>query len=446
MPLPRPLVAIVGRPNVGKSSLFNRFMGERIAIVEATAGVTRDRLQMPARFEEPDLDFDVMDTGGIGIVDRADLGDSVEYQVMTGLESAELVLFLVDAREGLTLLDERVAKLLRKSGSQIIFAANKCENRSAESNLSEFHSLGLGGPLPLSAQEGRGMVDLLEEMAGVLPPGEAVEEHVDGALRIAVLGRRNTGKSSFVNQLLGEQRVIVSDIAGTTRDSVEVAFEWKGNPVKLVDTAGIHRRAKISTAVEYFSLTRSDQAIRRAHVALLFLDLTQLPARMDQEIGRTVNDRYKPVVVVGTKWDLAPEVTVSSFRDWISRKLPHLSQAPLHLVSNTEGKGLDMVMSSAMKLHQSAGKVIGTGELNRAVQATFGRLRFRGRGEKPRVFYATQLKSHPPSFLLFVNRKKLFEKEVIRAVGKALQKDLGLLGIPIRLVLRERKRSPSKRG
>ncbi len=446
MEIERPLVAIVGRPNVGKSSLFNRVMGTRMAIVEPTAGVTRDRLMMPVSMANPDLEFNLMDTGGIGIVDDMNLGESVEYQVMAGLEEAAMVLFLVDAREGLTLLDERVATLLRKADRPVMLLANKCEGRKAELNLGEFLALGLGDPHPLSAQEGRGMSDLYDQLCGVLPKAEDVAKVHDGALRLAVLGRRNTGKSSFINRLVGEQRVIVSDIPGTTRDAVEVDFEWKDQPVRLVDTAGVHKRSRVANAVEYFSLTRSDQAIRRADVSLLFLDLTQLPARLDQELGRTVNDRYKPVVVVGTKSDLVPDMTVPDFRDWISKKLPHLSRSPLHLISNTEGRGLGAVMASVFKLREESLRRVSTAQFNKALVTTFTKLRFRGRGEKPQAFYGTQIREEPPTFLLFINRKKLFEKEVVRSVSRELSAQLGFKRVPIRLVLRERKRSPSKRS
>ncbi|MBC8327676.1 MAG: ribosome biogenesis GTPase Der [Planctomycetes bacterium] len=441
----RPLVAIVGRPNVGKSSLFNRLLGERRAIVEPTSGVTRDRLVLPVSFEHPPLAFDLMDTGGIGLVDRADLAESVELQVLTGLHLSTAVLFLVDAREGLTLLDEHVAGLLRRAGRPVLLCANKCEGREAERNAAEFGALGFGDARPLSAQEGRGISDLLDELAEHLPPADEVPPVASGDLRIAVLGRRNTGKSSFVNALLGEQRVIVSDIPGTTRDAIEIAFEWQGRPVALVDTAGVHRRAKIANAIEFFSLTRSDQAIRHADAALLFLDLTQPLARLDQELARTIHDRYKPVVIVGTKKDLVPDLSLDDFRGTIEHKLPHLAGAPIRMVSNLSGAGLAKVMELAFQMQEEGARRIGTGELNRALEAAFERLRFRGRGEKPRAFYATQLRATPPTFLLFVNRAPLFDKEVLRAVSRELRKRLGFQRVPIRLVLRERLRSPSKR-
>jgi len=367
-------------------------------------------------------------------------------QVRTGVEAASLLLFLVDAREGLTLLDEQVAAILRKADRPIVLLANKCEGREAESHLGEFSALGFGDARPLSAQEGRGMSDLFEHLHEALPDANETPRSDDDSLRIAVLGRRNTGKSSFVNHVLGEQRVIVSEVPGTTRDAVEVEFEWKGKKARLVDTAGVHRRSKVANSVEYFSLTRSDQAIRHSDLALLFLDVTQLPARLDQELGRTIQDRHKPVVVVGTKSDLRPDFSVQDFRDWISRKLPHLKNAPLRLVSNEDGRGHDAVMKSAFALREEAGRRVGTGELNRALQKTFAKLRFRGRGEKPQAFYATQLRVHPPSFLLFVNHKRLFEKEVVRAVTRDLAKQLGYEHVPVRMVLRERKRSPSKRS
>ena len=445
-PLERPLVAIVGRPNVGKSSLFNRLVGERKAIVEPTAGVTRDRLVLPVALEGEDLDFDLMDTGGIGLVDRADLAESVELQVQAGVQRAALVLFLVDAREGRTVLDEQVATLLRRADRPLILVANKCEGAAAERNLLDFAALGLGDAMPLSALEGRGLGRLYERMAEVLPPADEVPASAEEALRIAVVGRRNTGKSSFVNALLGEQRVIVSAVPGTTRDAVEARFDWQGKPVVLVDTAGVHRRSKLASAIEYFSLTRSDQAIRRAHVALLFLDLTQPLARLDQELGRTIGDRYKPVVVVGTKSDLVPERTLRDFREQVAHKLPHLAGAPVCMVSNPRGKGLDRVMQLAFELREESSRQIGTGELNRALEEIFRTLRFRGRGEKPRAYYAVQLKAHPPTFLLFVNRKRLFEKEALRALGKHLRRRLSFERVPIRIVLRERKRSPSKKS
>ena len=441
----RPMVAIVGRPNVGKSSLFNRIIGSRTAIVEPTAGVTRDRLVRPVRLDDYDLGFDLMDTGGIGIVDNTNLAESIEYQVLTGLHNADVVMFLVDAREGCTLLDEQVARLLRKGGHKILLFANKAEGSAASLNMAEFEKLQLGEVRPLSAQEGRGMDDLYHALAEHLPPVDVTPER-EQRLRFAVLGRRNTGKSSFINALLGEQRVIVSEIAGTTRDAVEVDFEWKGKPLTMVDTAGIHRRGKLSNAIEFFSLTRSDQAIRSADIAFLFLDLTESMARLDQELGRTIMDRYKPVVIVGTKSDLVPDMDIQAFRDRVQHRFPHLRGAPVIMVSNVNGKGLDRVMKSAFQLHAEAGKRVGTGELNRCVQRTFDRLRFRGRSEKPRAYYATQLKTHPPTFLLFVNRTQLFEKEVVRAIAREMRKNLGYRHVPIRLVLRARKRSPNKKA
>lgn len=442
----RPLVAIVGRPNVGKSSLFNRLIGERTAIVEPTAGVTRDRLIRPVRLDEYELDFDLMDTGGIGIVDNSDLAHSIELQVETGLHAAKIVLFLVDAREGLTLLDEQVARLLRRTGRTVLLFANKAESRDSERNLAEFERLGLGPARELSAQEGRGIDSLFEELTTMLPPatGEVVDEQ---RLRIAVLGRRNTGKSSFVNALLGEERVIVSEIAGTTRDAVDVDFEWKGRPLTLVDTAGIHRRGKVANAIEYFSLTRSDQAIRRADISLLFLDMSESFARLDQELARTIVDRYKPCVIVGTKSDLVPDLDIRTFKENVAHRFPHLRGAPVVMISNVTGRGVDRALKEAFALYEEAGKRVGTGELNRVVERAFEKLRFRGRSsEKPRAYYATQIRVQPPSFLLFVNRASLFEKEALRAITRELRNGLGFEQVPLRLVIRERERSDSKKA
>lgn len=445
-PAARPLVAIVGRPNVGKSTLFNRLLGARRAIVEETAGVTRDRLVAPLRLLEPPLACELMDTGGIGIVDRHDLGEAVEYQVLTGVHDAALVLFLVDAREGPTPLDEAVARLLRRHARDILLVANKAETRAARANVAEFARLGLGEPLLLSAQEGLGVADLLLALAERLPepppPGGGGEED---ALRIAVVGRRNTGKSSYVNALLGEQRVLVSEIPGTTRDAVEVGFRWRDRPLVLVDTAGIHRRSRVASAVEFFSLTRSDQAIRRADVALLFLELGADIARLDQDLARTIHDRYKPVVVVGTKADLV-DPGAAAFRSLVEHRLPHLRGAPLCRISSRTGRGLDRTLELAFALHAEASRRVGTGELNRVVEETFAVLRFRGRSEKPKVYYATQLRVAPPTFLLFVNRKGLFRREALRAIAAQLRERLGYRRVPVRLVLRERERSPSKRA
>ena len=443
-PARRPQIAIVGRPNVGKSSLFNRLLGERRAIVDPTAGVTRDRLVETVRRPDLSLAFDLMDTGGLGIVDRDDLAASVELQVMTGAHAADLLLLMVDAREGRTLLDDEAARLLRRVDVPVLLIANKCENRSSERALGDFDALGFGAALPLSAQDGRGVGDLWQELCERLPeapPGEEIER-----ARIAVLGRRNTGKSSFVNALLGEERVIVSEIAGTTRDAVDVELEWEGEALTLVDTAGVHRRGKVADSVEFYSLTRSDQAIRRADLALLFLDLTEPFARLDQELARTIRDRHKPCVVVGTKSDLRPEASIADFRDLVEHKLPHLKGAPLVLLSNVTGKGRDRVLREALRLAQQARTRVGTGVLNRAVEGTMTSLRFRGRGEKPKILYATQLGVSPPTLLLFVNRKPLFTKEAMRAIERELRKRLGYEAVPLRLVLRERERSPSKRG
>ncbi|MBC8371189.1 MAG: ribosome biogenesis GTPase Der [Planctomycetes bacterium] len=439
----KPLVAIVGRPNVGKSSIFNRIFGERRAIVDATAGVTRDRFILPVRVPDYKLGFDIMDTGGIGIVDNHNLEDSVEYQIVTGLAASDLVLFVVDSREGLTLLDDEVASYLRKSNVPVIMIANKCETRAAQMAVNEFASYGFGEAVPLSAQEGQGFSDLYKRLAEVLPEEQLVEEQE--SINVAILGRRNTGKSSFVNALTGENRVIVSDVAGTTRDAVDVSVDYRGTAITLVDTAGVHRKGKVNTPIEFFSLTRSDQAIQRSDIALLFLDMTETVARMDKELARTIKDRYKSVIIVGTKHDLVPEFTIDKFRDVVEHKLPHLKGSPLAMLSNVTKKGIDRVMRDILSVHEEGQLQLGTGVLNRAMQAVFENMRIRGRGERPRFYYATQLNTLPPTFLLFVNKNRLFSKELMRALQNEFRRRFKLTRVPVRFVLRERKRSAPKK-
>ncbi len=438
----KPLVAIVGRPNVGKSSLFNRILGERRAIVDATAGVTRDRFVLPARIPDYKLGFDIMDTGGIGIVDDHNLEDAVEYQIVTGLAASDVVLFVVDSREGVTLLDDEVAKYLRKSDVPVVMVANKCETHAAQMMVSDFASYGFGDAIPLSAQEGQGVSDLYKALAGILPEENLIEEKE--AVNVAILGRRNTGKSSFVNALTGENRVIVSDVAGTTRDAVDISVDYRGTAITLVDTAGVHRKGKVNTPIEFFSLTRSDQAIQRSDIALLFIDMSQTIARMDKELARTIKDRYKAVIVVGTKHDLVPEFTIERFRDLVEHKLPHLLGAPIAMMSNVTKKGIDRVMRDILTVYEEGQLQLGTGVLNRAMQAVFDNMRIRGRGERPRFYYATQLNTLPPTFLLFVNKNRLFSKELMRALQNEFRRRFKITKVPVRFVLRERKRSASK--
>ena len=440
----KPLVAIIGRPNVGKSSLFNRVVGERRAIVDSTAGVTRDRFVLPVRIPDYKLGFDIMDTGGIGIVDNHNLEDSVEYQIVTGLAASDVVLFVVDAREGVTLLDEEVAKYLRKSDVPVVMVANKCETRPAQMAVNDFASFGFGDPVPVSAQEGQGFSDLYKRLTEILPEEQLVEDKE--SINVAILGRRNTGKSSFVNALTGENRVIVSDVAGTTRDAVDISVDYNGSAITLIDTAGVHRKGKVNSSIEYYSLARSDQAIQRSDITLLFVDMSQTVARMDKELARTIKDRYKAIIVVGTKHDLVPDVTIDQFRDLIDHKLPHLQGAPIAMMSNVTKKGIDRVMRDILTVYEEGQLQLGTGVLNRAMQSVFENMRIRGRGERPRFYYATQLNTLPPTFLLFVNKNRLFSKELMRALQNEFRRKFKITKVPVRFVLRERKRSAAKKG
>jgi GTP-binding protein len=310
--------------------------------------------------------------------------------------------------------------------------------------VSDFASFGFGDPIPVSAQEGQGFSDLYKRLTEILPEEQLVEDKE--SINVAILGRRNTGKSSFVNALTGENRVIVSDVAGTTRDAVDISVDYNGSAITLIDTAGVHRKGKVNSSIEYYSLARSDQAIQRSDITLLFVDMSQTVARMDKELARTIKDRYKAIIVVGTKHDLVPDVTIDQFRDLIDHKLPHLQGAPIAMMSNVTKKGIDRVMRDILTVYEEGQLQLGTGVLNRAMQRVFENMRIRGRGERPRFYYATQLNTLPPTFLLFVNKNRLFSKELMRALQNEFRRKFKITKVPVRFVLRERKRSAAKKG
>lgn len=431
-----PEIAIIGRPNVGKSTLLNAMVGRRVSIVDPTAGTTRDRVT--ARVQVGRRAFEAVDTGGIGIVDEKNLALHVEEQVALAIARAEKIAFVVDAVDGLTPLDIEVAKRLRRSKKTVILIANKCESRNAKDNLSEFYKLGFGDAFSICAKDGSGVNTLLDELADGLPLEEPESEP---ELKIAIVGKRNAGKSTFVNALAREERVIVSEIPGTTRDAVDVEFTYKTHRYLAIDTAGLRRKKSLESGIEFFSMKRAEAAIRRADVVLLMFDCSTELSVVDKDLARFCVDECKPVVIVVNKWDLAEqkELSLESYRKYLEEKLTHLSFAPVVATSAQRRERVFEAIEMARELHRQAGVRVPTGEFNRTLEAAIDK-QFPSHGLLAKLYYGTQVAAHPPTFVLFVNDKKLFSQEYERYLANRFRESFECREVPIRIVFRNREK------
>jgi GTP-binding protein len=433
-----PVVAIVGRPNVGKSSLFNRLAGERIAIVDPTPGVTRDRVS--ALVPHKDVIMELVDTGGIGIVDNDDLGEHVERQINFALKGANLILFVVDVREGVTALDRIVADRLRSRSEEIplILVVNKVDTEKFDNDVFEFITLGLGEPKSVSATEGWGATKLLDSMTEqVWPTGDVDTEPV---MRLAVVGRRNVGKSTFVNALAEEERVIVSEVPGTTRDAIDVRFEKDGREFVVIDTAGIQRRKGLKDSVQFYSQVRTLGAIQRSDIVLFLLDASEEITRADKKLGETIAKAHKICVMVANKWDLSGgNVATEQYDKYLLSRMPGLSYAPMVFTTAKESRNIQSVVDLAQNLFKRASKRASTGEVNRVIKAILEHRPPPAKKSKvPKIFYGTQVATCPPVFTLFVNETKFFAPDYRRYVANALREALDFEEIPIRVIFRRR--------
>lgn len=441
-----PRVAIVGRPNVGKSTLLNRMVGSRVSIVEPTAGVTRDRIAVPARLFRgvPEHWVEVIDTGGIGIVDRDDLGPHVEEQIRGALELADLVLFVVDVRDGITPLDREVATRLRGIDLPVLLVVNKVEGESLQWEVDAFRELGIGDePFVISAQNGQGLTELYEEICAVVPGTEFDERPVaPPVMRLAVVGRRNAGKSTLINNLAREERMIVSEIPGTTRDAVDVIFERDGKRFVAIDTAGLRKKSSLEDAIEFYSDARSHKGVRRADVVVLLFDVSQKFSSIEKRLARYVVDHYKPVVLAANKWDLAEGFEPEDFQKYIDDQLPGLAWAPVAFLSAKEGRGVEELLAVSQELFEASSRRVGTGELNRVLKRALEARSPSSKGYRANVKYATQAETSPPTFVLFVNDKRLFGKTYLRYLENRLREELGFDEVPVRIVLRSAADAP----
>ena len=435
-----PLVAIVGRPNVGKSTLLNRLAGRRIAIVDDAEGVTRDRVT--ARVEHGERAFEVVDTGGIGFVDEERLLEHVQSQIQITLERADLVLFLVDGRVGVADADRIIAERLRKSGKPILLLANKCEKPADQGEASyAFLKLGLQDPLPISGLSGHGIDELLDLIVEHLPEVRGEESAEVPTLKLAIVGRMNAGKSTLVNALAREERVIVSEVPGTTRDAVDVMIDRGDERWLLIDTAGVRKKRALATSIEFFSQTRSERAIRRADVVALLFDCTREISQVDKRLARFVIDNHKPCVIVPNKIDLAEEeLPVEKFREYIDAKLPGLGFAPIVFLSALEGEGLAGFTEVVRELWEQGGRRVSTADLNRVLQMARDSRLPKTPSKLPKMFYATQIDVSPPTFVVFVNDPSMFGKGYNRFLQNRFREHLPFSEIPLRIFFRAREK------
>ena len=429
-----PVVAIVGRQNVGKSSLLNAMAGRRISIVDPVPGVTRDRVS--AVLAHRGRAFELVDTGGIGLSRGDPFHEEVERQIERAIQEAEVVLFLVDVQGGVTPLDREAAGRFR--GKKILLVANKADNPDLERGTAEFFELGLGEAFPVAAAHRRNIRELLDRLAELLPPAPIPAR----GLRIAVVGKRNVGKSTFVNALAGEERVIVSEKPGTTRDAVDVTIERGGRRYVLVDTAGLRKKGKVEDSVELFSRVRAEEAVVRADAAVLMIDAMEEVTEVDKRIAALVEEHKRPCVVALNKFDLVPPGrSPEEFSRYVTRALPLLRYAPLSMISAARGERVWEVVEICGELYAQAGARVSTPELNRALDAAVRERSPAGRGPRSaKIYYATQKGVRPPRFIVFVNDPRSFAPDYVRYLEGKLREFLPFREVPIILELRGRRR------
>ena len=437
-----PCIVIVGRPNVGKSTLFNALAGRRVAIEDPMAGVTRDRVSFVLDYE--DRSVELIDTGGIGMVDDTLLKQEIDEQIALALELADLVLFVIDVKHGLTSLDHVVAKRLRRLDVPMLLIANKCESRADELAVGEMHALGFGDPLAVSAKDIIGITDLRERVIDMVGEAAVVPMMPIETVRLAIVGRMNVGKSTLTNELVGSDRVIVSDVAGTTRDAVDVPFSHKGRRFIAIDTAGIRKRRTVSDSVEFFGQARAERAIRRADAVWLMLDATRDVGKIDRQIAGMAMEFAVPTILVVNKWDLAQEKAgPEDYEAYVRSTLPFMTRTPIALLSALHGRGVKQLLDLTAELHEQAGRRVGTGELNRVLRRAYDERKPRPlRGRIGKLYYASQVATHPPTLLVYVNDPALFEDSWRRFLEHRLQDELPYSEVPIRLKLIKRGQAP----
>ena len=443
-----PKVVIIGRPNVGKSSIFNWLAGRRLAIVDDVAGVTRDRMTHLIRHNE--VFFEIVDTGGIGINDVDDLSDEIEDQIQLAMDSADVILFVVDTRSGMMALDREVAKRLRYIDKPIICVANKTDEPEMDPEADEFYSLGRGKLIRVSALQNRNrdlLLDMISERVPQLTEEELMDENIEPSeMKVALVGRRNVGKSTFINSLTQAERMIVSEVAGTTRDSVDVHFELDGKSFIAIDTAGIRKRKSVRTDVEFYSTHRAQRSIRRADVTLMFFDCSQRISQVDKQLCKYIVDNYKACIFVVNKWDLMVEhMPTERWVTYLRDTFQTMWHVPIAFITGQTGKNMKALLNHAQMLYKQSRQRVSTSYLNRLIRSAVERHPppiFKNR--RPKIYYCTQVSTEPPTIVIKCNNPKSFAPDYRRYLLSVLRDQLEFGEVPIKMYLQRREQSDDR--
>ena len=436
----KPVVAVVGRPNVGKSTLFNVLAGERIAIVKDTPGVTRDRIYADASWL--DHNFTLIDTGGIEPDSKDIILSQMREQAQIAIDTADVILFLTDVRQGLLDADDKVADLLRRSGKPVVLVVNKVDSfEKFMPDVYEFYNLGIGEPVPISAASMLGIGDMLDEVIRHFPK-KSGEEEEDDRPKVAIIGKPNVGKSSLVNRLLGENRVIVSDIAGTTLDAVDTAIRYNGDEYVFIDTAGLRRKSKVKEDLERYSIIRAVTAVERADVTLLVIDATEGVTEQDAKIAGIAHDRGKGIVIVVNKWDAVEkdDKTMQKHTERIRQILSFMPYAEIMFISAKTGQRTGKIFDMIRMVMENNSMRISTGVLNEIVtEAVAMQQPPSDKGKRLKIYYSTQVSVKPPTFVIFVNEKQLMHFSYVRYLENRIRDAFGFRGTSLKFIIRERK-------
>jgi GTP-binding protein len=434
--LSKPIVAIVGRQNTGKSTLLNRVAGKPLAIVEDMPGTTRDRIFANVIWQG--TEFTLVDTGGLELEINSTIAQGVNAQIEAAINEADVIIALMDVRDGATPSDMEIADMLRRANKPLLLVANKADNDKLENEALELYELGLGEPLAVSAHHGRGIAELLDRVVTLLPSAPPLEAAPE-AMKVAIVGRPNVGKSMLLNALVGDKRAIVDDSPGTTRDAIDTLFDFDGQSVLLIDTAGIRRRGKVKAGVERYGVMRTLRAIDRADIALLVLDATEPATAQDTHIAGYIQQSARGIILIVNKWDLVENKDITEWNKYIKSQFKFVAHAPVLYTSAKSGQGVSKVMPQVVQVYRERLKRLSTTMVNNVIQqAIAAHNRPRSRGKQLKILYATQAEANPPTFVIFANDARLIHFSYQRYLENKLRQAFGFAGTPLRLIFKTR--------